>query len=426
MTMGKRKKTNTVDIQELDPNLLTLDPDVQPRNKVTQTLVQQYAQDMEAGDVFPPVVVYSDGGVYWVADGFHRVQAAISAGLTTIKVEVHKGGKRDAILYAVGSNSTHGLRRTNKDKRRAVLALLEDEEWSDWTDREIARRCRVSHVFVGKVRAELSGNGYQMNSKRKVSRGGMDFEMDTANIGSQSGGGDDEADEAGADEAVDPGSSDSDESDEGPDEEIPDPPDTQDSASDTADDLVGALDDILGEVRDDGGGDGEVESDGGDAPEVQGDEPDDAGDTTDATDPGDNYVKTPGLAPLPDAAPSASTSRWALVKVSGSKFGDQQAAAIRERLEYDAYTHVLIVKTTPGSTGYPALQWACEVLGEAGYPLQFQGHLLLSGKHVVWATVACRDEGQVDHVELVERVLGCRMVEIEDIGDGEGRVIHGQ
>lgn len=32
--------------------------------------------------------------------------------------EVLRGTKRDAILYSVGANSTHGLRRTNADKRR--------------------------------------------------------------------------------------------------------------------------------------------------------------------------------------------------------------------------------------------------------------------------------------------------------------------
>jgi hypothetical protein len=40
------------------------------------------------------------------------------------------------------------LRRSNADRRRAVMALLKDEEWSGWSDREIARRCRVGHVLV--------------------------------------------------------------------------------------------------------------------------------------------------------------------------------------------------------------------------------------------------------------------------------------
>jgi hypothetical protein len=45
-----------------------------------------------------------------------------------------------------------GWGRTHDDKRRAVLTLLNDPEWSKWSDREIARLCAVSHEFVRKLR----------------------------------------------------------------------------------------------------------------------------------------------------------------------------------------------------------------------------------------------------------------------------------
>ncbi|HZF40417.1 MAG TPA: helix-turn-helix domain-containing protein [Blastocatellia bacterium] len=38
------------------------------------------------------------------------------------------------------------------DRRRAVLTLLNDAEWSRWSDREIARRCGVSPDTVGRLR----------------------------------------------------------------------------------------------------------------------------------------------------------------------------------------------------------------------------------------------------------------------------------
>ena len=53
-------------------------------------------------------------------------------------------------------NATHGLRRTNKDKRKAVTKLLSDEEWATWSDLEISRRCRVSDDLVKTVRSELA------------------------------------------------------------------------------------------------------------------------------------------------------------------------------------------------------------------------------------------------------------------------------
>lgn len=39
---------------------------------------------------------------------------------------------REAILFIVGANASHGLRRTNADKRRTVERLLADEEWRGW------------------------------------------------------------------------------------------------------------------------------------------------------------------------------------------------------------------------------------------------------------------------------------------------------
>jgi hypothetical protein len=44
---------------------------------------------------------------------------------------------------------------TNDDKRRTVLTLLNDEEWSVWSDRDIARKCGVTHSFVSKLRDPL-------------------------------------------------------------------------------------------------------------------------------------------------------------------------------------------------------------------------------------------------------------------------------
>jgi hypothetical protein len=47
-------------------------------------------------------------------------------GLVEIDADVRQGSLRDAILCAVGTNAEHGLRRTNRDKRNAVDAELQD------------------------------------------------------------------------------------------------------------------------------------------------------------------------------------------------------------------------------------------------------------------------------------------------------------
>jgi hypothetical protein len=85
---------------------------------------------MAAGAVFPPIVVFFDGAEYWLADGFHWIIAAEELGLAEIDTDVREGTQRDAILYAVGANAAHGLKRTNRDKRNAVTILLKDPEWA--------------------------------------------------------------------------------------------------------------------------------------------------------------------------------------------------------------------------------------------------------------------------------------------------------
>lgn len=57
----------------------------------------------------------------------------------------------DAILFSAGANAAHGYPRTNQDKRNDVLRLLNDEEWGQWSDREIARACVVSPDTVGRI-----------------------------------------------------------------------------------------------------------------------------------------------------------------------------------------------------------------------------------------------------------------------------------
>lgn len=162
---------------------IRIDGGTQPRARTNLEIISEYSDDMERGDKFPPVVVFHDGEAYWLADGFHRRDAAIRAGLCEIEADVRKGSLRDAVLFSVGVNSAHGQRRTNDDKRRAVIKLLEDTEWSKWSNREIASRCAVSPGLVDSLRKELSANGRQMDPERTVERNGTTYTVNTENIG---------------------------------------------------------------------------------------------------------------------------------------------------------------------------------------------------------------------------------------------------
>jgi hypothetical protein len=146
--------------------------DTQPREQIQMGVVEEYADEMAAredgiivngqGQPWPALIVYAsptEAGTYWLADGYHRLAAARRRGMDKIQVELHEGELRDAILHSVGANSTHGLRRSQADGRRAVRRLLADEEWVRWSNEEIARRCLVSPPTVATVRRKMEEEG---------------------------------------------------------------------------------------------------------------------------------------------------------------------------------------------------------------------------------------------------------------------------
>lgn len=156
----------TTEQQTLNLDQIRIDGGTQPRVSIDEQVVAEYAELYSSGVDLPPVVVFFDGATYWLADGFHRYYANKKINSDYVFAHVHQGLRRDAILYSVGANAQHGLRRTNADKRKAVLIILEDEEWSKWSDREIARRCGVSDKTVGSARKALTAEIPQSHSPR--------------------------------------------------------------------------------------------------------------------------------------------------------------------------------------------------------------------------------------------------------------------
>ena len=137
-------------------DLIRTDGGTQMRAELDKDVYLDYRDKFLAGVEFPPLDVFYDGAAYWLADGFHRFYGAREAKRGSVKATVHTGTQRDAILFAVGANTVHGLRRSNADKRNCVLALLNDESWVKWSDNRIAEQAAVSVQTVCNVRKELS------------------------------------------------------------------------------------------------------------------------------------------------------------------------------------------------------------------------------------------------------------------------------
>lgn len=167
----------------LELEQIRIDGGTQSRVELNQETVAEYAQAFTDGAEFPPVVVFFDGASYWLADGFHRYFGARDAGESAIAVQVINGTQRDAVLYSLKANATHGLKRTNADKRKAVETLLKDAEWATWSDRKIAEVCGVGYSLVSDVRKAICPIRADAPVARTVERNGKTYEQNTANIG---------------------------------------------------------------------------------------------------------------------------------------------------------------------------------------------------------------------------------------------------
>ncbi len=158
----------TTKVKRIATRLLVLDKDVQMRDRICHKTVADYVDLMARGVQLPPIIVFHQfGSEHYVADGWHRDLASRKLVLPTVSCEIRHGTKRDAILFAAGANASHGLRRTNLDKRWAVMALLLDEEWQKWSISQIARICHVSNGLVEEIRGRMKGPANPKKRKYK-------------------------------------------------------------------------------------------------------------------------------------------------------------------------------------------------------------------------------------------------------------------
>ena len=125
---------------------------MQVRAHMCEETVKEYSEAMAAGANFPPVIVFHDGTGYWLADGFHRLEAWKRNGVETVKAEVKEGSRIDALKFAFSANNSHGLRMSNEDKRNAVRMAYENRIAMGLGEvpsaSAVAKVCGVSHVFV--------------------------------------------------------------------------------------------------------------------------------------------------------------------------------------------------------------------------------------------------------------------------------------
>jgi hypothetical protein len=154
----------------IDPRRIRTDLNTQIRVDWNEEAVKEYTGLMERGVLLPPLLVFFDTltNLMILADGFHRLAAHMRVKPNDpILVEIRLGNVEDAQWAAIIANQTHGIRRTNDDKRNAIKQALKHPNGTGRTDRSIAKDIGVHHVTVGTVRKEmvLTGEIHQSDSR---------------------------------------------------------------------------------------------------------------------------------------------------------------------------------------------------------------------------------------------------------------------
>lgn len=142
-------------LETLSIDLLRLDGGTQARLKTNEDVVDDYADVItaEAGEwPFDPIDVFHDGADYFVADGFHRTLSAIRVKRSSIPCRVHQGTAKDAKIFGMTANDTHGLRMSREDKRACVEWLLDNG--ANMTQEEISEKAGVARRTVSRIVAD--------------------------------------------------------------------------------------------------------------------------------------------------------------------------------------------------------------------------------------------------------------------------------
>ena len=169
-------------VKDVKPGDIRLDGDTQPRVHLDQNTVEEYADVIQNGETMPPLDVFYDGESYWLADGFHRYTAMTRIdSQKPIKCNVHEGTLDDAKWFSYGVNITHGLRRSNKDKAKAVRSALLHANGAEMSNVQIAEHVGVSKDTVAKYRAEFESTCEISKSNTRTGRDGR--MINTSNIG---------------------------------------------------------------------------------------------------------------------------------------------------------------------------------------------------------------------------------------------------
>ena len=137
----------------------------------------------------PPVILVPNQKLpesYYCIDGDLRLLAKRNQRAETAEAIVVDCTLRQGLLLRLMLNSSHAKELSKREKIRNIKRLLEDEQWKECFDREIARYCGYYGAKVAKIRRELDilASGKNSQIRRIFRRGCAPYYMEISKINS--------------------------------------------------------------------------------------------------------------------------------------------------------------------------------------------------------------------------------------------------
>ena len=168
--MSEKQKFGKKETKEILLKDIIVDDNIQQR-KLHPEVIREYFERMEEGAEFPPVEVVYDGKVFWLWDGFHRIEATKKRNKNIIKANIQPGRKRLAIELSFSANAEHGMPRTLGDVKNILRKVLQTSPYKYWGKQKIADlvHCSRQHVYnaIRGLQSENNTNIINIKSRQK-------------------------------------------------------------------------------------------------------------------------------------------------------------------------------------------------------------------------------------------------------------------
>ena len=131
---------------------------IYPRHSINESIVKEYAKQMDRGKIFPDIYVALFKKQYILIDGRHRVEANKQLGRKHIKADINdKFSDISEILVAsFRANEKHGLRMNQADKLKVAYNMRDMEfDAEQITELTGITLGRFNKTVLGKFRKDV-------------------------------------------------------------------------------------------------------------------------------------------------------------------------------------------------------------------------------------------------------------------------------